>query len=134
MLKAAGFPQPIPEFGQIWANETEQRFIINYKSGERKYSVYFAAAIGGRTVSIDACAYCPTVLNLLQDLPGWNINYEPGELSWFAHGHTEESFFKYQNNKNAADLLAEIWLDKMKDKALSHPTLYLQMIGRGKRS
>lgn len=110
LLKEAGFPQPTPEFGQAWANESIHRFIIDSKFGEGRYNVHFPVVTGSRVVSIDPCAYCPTICDLLRDLHEWNVSYEPSKDSWFAHGYEEDSIFKYNNNQNPADILAGlIW-------------------------
>lgn len=82
-LKAAGFPQPQPEFGQVWANESIHRFIIDSKFGEGRYNVSFPVVTGTRVVSIDPCAYCPDATDIMREMEIISMSFSARYNKWY---------------------------------------------------
>lgn len=119
LLKESGFPQPTPEFGQAWANESIHRFIIDSKFGEGRYNVHFPVVTGSRVVSIDPCSYCPDATDILLGMSGWAICFDSGQEAWgvfapasLAFETNTDMFF----DKNPAEAAAMAWLAQNENK------------------
>ena len=112
-LKEAGFPQPEPERGQVWYNETgEEYFITNtggacvdYACGDYWYV--------DRSLSADGCVFAPTATDILQNLPiQYEMYYSEREGCFFTHCRSDDGFIvPFYYHINPAEAAAAAWLE-----------------------
>lgn len=121
-LKEAGFPQPKPDFGQVWHNPDFGLFVVGIKwfADNREYRIFYPGT-GKSVLKSEAmflkCAFAPTATDILRELrDGSNIGimgkrflcYSPD----FEHGIDHPGT---PINDNPAEAVAEAWL-KLNEK------------------
>jgi len=112
-LKAAGFPQPKPEFGQVWATETMYQFSVDSDWGLNGVQAYFPDATGRKIVRIDTSAYCPSIQDFLEQMPGAVIKTTGGHYGlFFNEGSSDEIVF---TDANLLEACALAWLSIQKN-------------------
>lgn len=111
-LKAAGWPQPMPKWGQYWAvpNREEMRIAL-YQSNGNLVGLGFNMAPPPYIQVWRGFAYCPSVIELMQALADLNADpqLEMHKGLFFARFETLDDL-QCQSGHNAADLFGELWL------------------------
>lgn len=96
-LKEAGFPQPVPEEGQLWYNpKTERLCIILFNRAKWSFRVsYFGSASNKGGYLKDNFMFAPTAADILRELgmSYWQrFHEEDGVFHVFSDKYWEDSF------------------------------------------
>lgn len=92
LLKEVGFPQPEPEFGQVWFSADRSPFVVGGFDTPRFY---------------DDLVFAPTATDIMRALPGLSMRF---------HSHLKEWQTRYKKNetrrahKEPAEACALAWL------------------------
>ncbi len=120
-LKNAGFPQPMPEAGQVWyANDVNMRVSIVHVSGRavnhvnQGYMLIYNTPI--REFKTD-CVFAPTATDILAQMPdGYSLVKFSGNLFVCTNDQLRiVAEFKYVLSDNPAEAAALAWL-KLNEK------------------
>lgn len=124
-LKEEGFPQPEPEAGQFWCNQTGETYVVVYAWGQEVYLYPFGYSPQLNTALLwrekreaffVRWTFDPTATDILQGLPNHCL---------FKDGSTCEGFICYKIGKsplgrqcydNPAEAAAAAWLAKNEKK------------------
>ncbi len=119
-LKEAGFPQPKPDFGQVWHNPDFGLFVVGGKwfADNREYKIFYPGT--GKTVLKSEarfleCAFAPTATDILRQMPNFfyirKYKYGTDVFSVF-NEKTDDSDIQIAHgvNENPAEAVAEAWL------------------------
>lgn len=109
-LKEAGFPQPVPEEGQLWYNpKTERLCIILFNRAKWSFRVsYFGSASNKGGYLKDNFMFAPTAADILREL-------------WFPFDGTTSQWFL-----NNPDSELEIWKSDDPSEAAAQAFLNLK--------
>ncbi len=107
-LKEAGFPQPKPDFGQVWHNPDFGLFVVGIKwfADNREYRIFYPRT--GKTVLKSEamflkCAFAPTATDILREMP--NYYY----IRKYKHQTNDIQIFSiFCEEQNADDDLSQI--------------------------
>jgi hypothetical protein len=112
-LEAAGFPQPIPIFGQVWYNSRGNKIVIG--GGRFGFGVeYYAMAYGGQNLTVrkSELVFAPTAADILRELPNDSLL-----IAHHNAGPNGETVFKCQiephvwkTNQSPSEACASAWL------------------------
>lgn len=118
-LKEAGFPQPEPERGQVWYNDTGANYLITNTGGVGVYYACGPVLYTDRSLSADSCVFAPTATDILFYLSSDYEIYRSAVRDLFAAVYKDESgevkLSSY--NSNPAEAAAALWLERQKNKA-----------------
>ena len=140
-LKVAGFPQPVPEFGQVWYafdsqfDESEFKPLIvtgtmtNRSTGE---TVVYCTFIDGSVREFDSKEFMyfffsPAATDILRELPNTvyrrygKAHWQLGELTLPEKGPHIVDFQK-SHDENDAEMLAKKWLSLHEKKNICYKT------------
>ena len=119
-LADAGFPQPLPQRGQVWFLEGGMPLVVTSKSDA--IDMHLCDYVVGGSMYIyrylnDGEVFAQTATDILQHLPGWNLSkIEDGWRAWFGifpkKGYSPGVF----TNENPAEAAAEAWFFDNKHK------------------
>lgn len=105
-LKAAGYPQPEFETGQIWYNWNGVATCIGPMGGNKGYRHLFSLGSGDKACMIpvsDESFYAPSATEIMEEPIMWNHNLEYCVLGWSCH--EDQKLIE-----NPAEAAAELWL------------------------
>ena len=77
-LKEAGFPQPKPDFGQVWHNPDFGLFVVVGKwfADNREYKIFYPGT-GRSVLKSEArfleCAFAPTATDILREMADYEL-------------------------------------------------------------
>jgi len=114
-LKEQGFPQPVPEPGQVWYTKSEAPFVVVQPKGSQiavgwPYVDYSFSHID--KFDIHSCVYAPTAPDILRELGWeWRVGYAEDAKEYFCV-HETGRYLYY--NDNPAEACAEVWEAKQK--------------------
>lgn len=114
-LKAAGFPQPQPEFGQIWATNKMFLFSVDSYWGSSAVQAYFQDGSGRRVIQIHTSAYCPDATDILREIDLFSITHIPETNVWHVF-YVHDGVLKCFVDKNPAEAAALAWLAQNENK------------------
>lgn len=112
-LAENGFPQPTPEFGQVWYLSGKPHVCIGHEGGGI-YNFRSQEGMEERTaVNYPTYFFAPTATDILEQLPGWAITKGGSMKVWsvwlplFEPPESDEMEFHLRNPAEAG---AEAWL------------------------
>lgn len=114
-LKDAGFPQPVPQRGQVWYNNSGREYVITLSDnlGMCDYVTPSGHLWLGRGLN-DGEVYAPTATDILQHLPGWCLYFE--DWIWICSLKEDEFILAEYRNSNPAEAAAEAFFFKQNNK------------------
>lgn len=116
-LKAAGFPQPEPQAGQVWYSEIGNPFIIANAEGEIVCGVFLNRNMHGFVDNFgNRATFAPGVADLLREL---GLEYDIstiGDQYIVIRRNEKDEILKDWVNDNPAEALAAAWLELREKK------------------
>lgn len=118
-LKAAGFPQPEPEAGQVWREERYAHIVIGEM--EDGFSVCFESRTGPWievVETLEGLVFAPTATDILAQLPSAANISKPfnAELWLCVYGENEDN---WTESNNPAEAAALAWFEIHEKKAFT---------------
>ena len=118
-LKAAGFPQPEPEAGQVWREERYAHIVIGEM--EDGFSVCFESRTGPWievVETLEGLVFAPTATDILPQLPSAANISKPfnAELWLCVYGENEDN---WTESNNPAEAAALAWFEIHEKKAFT---------------
>jgi len=116
-LKAAGFPQPVPEFGQVWYEPKSERELICIKPAnlvDRTFSFMYPSGTGTLFNAKDI-VFAPNATDILRELgEAYSLKFSANEYAIY---YFDSDGRNYENSHaNPHELCALEWL-KIHEKA-----------------
>lgn len=111
-LLQAGYPQPDPEFGQVWYDPDNSLVIVMNHSEESGFTRFCGEDGRGYSdkVGYSDFVYAPTSDELLKSMP-WAYASFDEKQNLFVVGSAElERNPDIQDNENLAEALATVWI------------------------
>lgn len=113
-LKAAGFPQPVPEFGQAWYDDLNRPVSVRVVLPE-----YVAFSVSNSLENMSAdnefvnnyCCFAPTATDIISQIGIWfnSLTYY-GQSQWRVHLNEGLLILKHFTHTNPAEAAALAWM------------------------
>lgn len=119
-LKQAGFPQPLPEVGQVWYSLVRGDTVINMLVLKRQLDhsspEYFKDSFGNRhyiEVFDKFGIYAPTVGDLLKEMPDCRLSYYKDLFrAVYLNMEATDNVHQVESNEHSVEACAKLYLKR----------------------